>query len=198
MHFTISFGSSFVHLQFQMFFKRREQQRNNRARRAKGKANVHQEESQESNNPSINKSQAHNINNSQADSFNINNSLDVVANPAMVIEGKLPKTDFSNILNSTAIEGGNRLELFPQTKIAPITNSALDPKQNLEKVRVEKTPDIEFLEAREVECPDCEKKFTARAKLLGHLVSHHYSEEIYKLFPFNKGGLCPLCIDSGE
>ena len=116
----------------------------------------------------------------------------------MVIEGKLPKTDFSNILNSTAIEGGNRLELFPQTKIAPITNSALDPKQNLEKVRVEKTPDIEFLEAREVECPDCEKKFTARAKLLGHLVSHHYSEEIYKLFPFNKGGLCPLCIDSGE
>ena len=166
-----------------MFFKRREQQRNNRARRAKGK--VHQEESQESNNPSTNNSQAHNI----------NNSLDVVANPA---EGKLPKTDFSNILNSTAIEGGNRLELFPQTKIAPITNSALDPKQNLEKVRVEKTPDIEFLEAREVECPDCEKKFTARAKLLGHLVSHHYSEEIYKLFPFNKGGLCPLCIDSGE
>ena len=193
MHFTISFGSSFVHLQFQMFFKRREQQRNNRARRAKGK--VHQEESQESNNPSTNKSQAHNINNSQADNFNINNSLDVVANPA---EGKLPKTDFSNILNSTAIEGGNGLELFPQTKIAPITNSALDPKQNLEKMRVEKTPDIEFLEAREVECPDCEKKFTARAKLLGHLVSHHYSEEIYKLFPFNKGGLCPLCIDSGE
>ena len=198
MHFTISFGSSFVHLQFQMFFKRREQQRNNRARRAKGKSTLHQEESQESNNPSINKSQAHNINNSQADNFNINNSLGVVANPAMVIEGKLPKTDFSNILNSTAIEGGNRLELFPQTKIAPITNSALDPKQNLEKVRVEKTPDIEFLEAREVECPDCEKKFTARAKLLGHLVSHHYSEEIYKLFPFNKGGLCPLCIDSGE
>ena len=181
-----------------MFLKRREQQRNNRARRAKGKAPVHQEESQESNNPSTNNSQAHNINNSQADNFNINNSLDVVANPAMVIEGKLPKTDFSNILNSTAIEGGNRLELFPQTKIAPITNSALDPKQNLEKVRVEKTPDIEFLEAREVECPDCEKKFTARAKLLGHLVSHHYSEEIYKLFPFNKGGLCPLCIDSGE
>ena len=198
MHFTISFGSSFVHLQFKMFFKRREQQRNNRARRAKGKSTLHQEESQESNNPSINKSQAHNINNSQADNFNINNSLGVVANPAMVIEGKLPKTDFSNILNSTAIEGGNRLELFPQTKIAPITNSALDPKQNLEKVRVEKTPDIEFLEAREVECPDCEKKFTARAKLLGHLVSHHYSEEIYKLFPFNKGGLCPLCIDSGE
>ena len=84
--------------------------------------------------------------------------MEEVANPGMVIEGKLPKTDFSNILNSTAIEGGNELDLFPQIKIAPITNSALDPKQNLEKVRVEKTPDIEFLEAREVECPDCEKK----------------------------------------
>ena len=72
------------------------------------------------------------------------------------------------------------------------------PKQSLEKVGVEKSPEIEFVEVREVECPDCEKRFTATAKLLGHLVSFHYSEKIFKLYPFNKGALCPLCIDSGE
>ena len=169
--------------------KRREQQRSNRERRAKGKTpdNLLQQQngsiSQETlreNNPSSNNSQ-------------------VEANPAER-EEELPRTDFSNILNSTAIEGGNGFELYPQIKIAPITNSvALDPKQSLEKVRVvEKSPDIEFLEAREVECPDCDKRFAARAKLLGHLVSIHYAEKIFKLFPFNKGGLCPLCIDSGE
>ena len=135
---------------------------------------------------------------SGANNYLVNKSQ-VLANPAGT-EGKRPKTDFSNILNSTGIDGGNSFELYPQIKIAPITNSvALDPKQSLEKVRVlEKSPDIEFLEAREVECPDCDKRFAARAKLLGHLVSIHYAEKIFKLFPFNKGGLCPLCIDSGE
>ena len=134
---------------------------------------------------------------SGANNYLVNKSQ-VLANPAGT-EGKRPKTDFSNILNSTGIEGGNGFELYPQIKIASITNSvALDPKQSLEKVRVEKSPDIEFLEAREVECPDCDKRFAARAKLLGHLVSIHYQEKIFKLFPFNKGGLCPLCIDSGE
>ena len=127
------------------------------------------------------------------------NKSQVVAN-LDEMEGKRPKTDFSNILNSTAIVGGNDFELYPHIKIAPITNSvALGPKQSFEKVRVvEKNPDIEFLEAREVECPDCDKRFAARAQLLGHLVSIHYAEKIFNLYPFNKGGLCPLCIDSGE
>ena len=93
------------------------------------------------------------------------------ANPAET-EGERPRTDFSNVLNSTAVEGGNGLEVFPQIKIAPITNPvAVPPKPSLEKVRVEKSPEIEFVEVREVECPDCEKRFAARAKLLGHLVS---------------------------
>ena len=121
------------------------------------------------------------------------------ANPAER-EEELPRTDFSNILNSTAVEGGNGFpEVFPQIKIAPISNPVpVPPKQSLEKARVEKSPEIEFVEVREVECPDCEKRFAARAKLLGHLVSFHYSEEIFKLYPFNKGAHCPLCIDSGE
>ena len=115
-------------------------------------------------------------------------------------EQKRPRTDFSNILNSTAVEGAG-LEVFPEIKIAPITNPVVgvDPKQRVEKARVvEKSPEIEFLEAREVECPDCEKRFAARAKLLGHLVSTHYAEKIFKIYPFNKGALCPLCIGSGE
>ena len=122
------------------------------------------------------------------------------ANPAET-EGERPRTDFSNILNSTAVEGGNDLEVFPQSKIAPITNPAPNPapKQSLvEKARVEKSPEIEFVEVREVECPDCDKRFAARAKLLGHLVSFHYAEKIFKLYPFNKNAHCPLCIDSGK
>ena len=121
------------------------------------------------------------------------------ANPAETV-GERPRTDFSNILNSTAVEGGNDLEVFPESKIAPITNPAPNPapKQSLEKARVEKSPEIEFVEVREVECPDCDKRFAARAKLLGHLVSFHYAEKIFKLYPFNKNAHCPLCIDSGE
>ena len=173
-----------------MFFKRREQQRSNRARRAKGKTSDGHQQSSSRELGALETSRENNI---------LVNKSHMVANPAGT-EGKRPKTDFSNILNSTANEGGNGFELYPQIKIAPITNPvALDPKQSFEKVRVaEKSLDIEFLEAREVECPDCDKRFAARAKLLGHLVSIHYAEKIFNLYPFNKGSLCPLCIDSGE
>ena len=50
----------------------------------------------------------------------------------------------------------------------------------------EKESEVEFLEAREVECPDCSKTFTARAKLLGHLVTAHYSPPILALHPFSR------------
>ena len=114
-------------------------------------------------------------------------------------EEKRPRMDFSDILNSTAIEAGNSLEQFHQMQLPPMTSAAsASPSPIREKVKVAQSPEIEFLEAREVECPDCDKKFAARAKLLAHLVSAHYSEKIYKIHPFQKNAPCPLCINSGK
>ena len=115
--------------------------------------------------------------------------------------------DFSNVLNSTAIDHESEIEiekiiqpvdLIPHTSAAvkQKTNKPNDVKPPALNQSLEKS-DIQFVEARKVECPDCAKTFTARAKLLGHLTTHHYSSQLLQLHPFTKGP-CPLCLSSGR
>ena len=175
--------------------ERREQQRSNRARRAKDNSRGEENKLQTNLRPrEENKLQSQESTN-QATSVLSSAQID----PRKENEEKRPRVDFSNILNSTAIEGGNSLEQFHQMQLPPMTSAASEsPSPIREKVKVAQSPEIEFLEAREVECPDCDKKFAARAKLLAHLVSAHYSEKIFKIHPFQKNAPCPLCINSGN
>jgi hypothetical protein len=136
--------------------------------------------------------------------------------------------DFSDVLNSTAIEEINeetleetvakkskkedveelqqatkpensrsilplRIDLIPVKPAAAHTQSIQPDRTQTAAAK----PEVEFVEARQVECPDCDKVFTARAKLLGHLVTHHYSAKILALHPLRRGP-CTLCTAAGR
>ena len=175
--------------------ERREQQRSNRARRAKDNSRGEENKLQTNLRPREENNLQSQESTNQATTELNNAQID----PREENEEKRSRMDFSNILNSTAIEGGNSLEQFHQMQLPPMTSAAsASPSPIREKVKVAQSPEIEFLEAREVECPDCDKKFAARAKLLAHLVSAHYSEKIFKIHPFQKNAPCPLCINSGK
>ena len=198
MFFFIIFFSTYKSPIKEFFFKslidiieRREQQRSNRARRAKDNSRIGGEENKLQTN--LRPREDNNLQSQES----TNQATTVLSNAQ--IDPRKENEDFSNILNSTAIEGGNSLEQFHQMQLPPMTSAASASTSPIrEKVKVAQSPEIEFLEAREVECPDCDKKFAARAKLLAHLVSAHYSEKIFKIHPFQKNAPCPLCINSGN
>ena len=186
--------------------ERREQQRSNRARRAKDNSRGEENKLQTNLRPreenklqtNLRPREENNLQSQESTNQATTELNNAQIDPREENEEKRSRMDFSNILNSTAIEGGNSLEQFHQMQLPPMTSAAsASPSPIREKVKVAQSPEIEFLEAREVECPDCDKKFAARAKLLAHLVSAHYSEKIFKIHPFQKNAPCPLCINSG-
>ena len=204
MFFFIIFFSTYKSPIKEFFFKslidiieRREQQRSNRARRAKDNSRIGGEENKLQTN--LRPREDNNLQSQESTNQPTTELNNAQIDPWKENEEKRPRMDFSNILNSTAIEGGNSLEQFQKMQLPPMTSAAsASPSPIREKVKVAQSPEIEFLEAREVECPDCDKKFAARAKLLAHLVSAHYSEKIFKIHPFQKNAPCPLCINSGK
>jgi len=62
----------------------------------------------------------------------------------------------------------------------------------------ESTEEIQFIEAKQVSCMICDEVFKVRSKIIQHLCVNHFSNQIFALYPFVKGGNCPLCVKAGK
>jgi len=69
------------------------------------------------------------------------------------------------------------------------TSSGADALDNTE---------VQFVEAKQVTCMICDEVFKVRSKIIQHLCVSHFSNQIFALYPFIKGGNCPLCMKAGK
>jgi len=60
------------------------------------------------------------------------------------------------------------------------------------------TAEIQFVEAKQVSCMICQEVFKVRSKIIQHLCVSHFSNQIFALYPFVKGGSCLICVKAGK
>merc|ERR1719341_1994259 len=88
------------------------------------------------------------------------------------------------------------LENIPKPMVdLPDRNLAVPPPISVPETD---TAEIQFVEAKQVSCMICQEVFKVRSKIIQHLCVSHFSNQIFALYPFVKGGNCLICVKSGK